>query len=72
MERTQKVVGAMDGKKPAASVPDEPSESDESKAKDWRQSIVPPLDTPEIRKRVGTIIGEHATGKRKSRAHDGQ
>ncbi len=61
----------MDRKKPGAAAPRDSSEQAGSEAQDWRKSSVPPLDTPDIRKRFGTIIGEQATRTLKGRSDPG-
>jgi len=33
--------------------------------RNWRDQPIAPTDTPESRKRVGELIGEHAASKRK-------
>jgi hypothetical protein len=47
------------------SVPLTPNKREELALRNWREQPVAPLDTPELRKRIGKIIGEHA-GKQQS------
>ena len=63
--------GSMDRKKPRAAAPRDSSEHTGSEAQDWRKGSVPPLDTADIRKRFGTIIGEQATKTLKCQSDPG-
>jgi hypothetical protein len=61
----------MDRKKPGAAAPRDSSEQAGSEAQDWRKGSVPPLDSPDIRERFGTIIGEQAARKADCRSDPG-
>jgi hypothetical protein len=58
----------MGGDKPGKAVPEDSSEKTGTEIRDWTEGFVPPLDSPDIRKRVGAIIGEQATRTRRRRA----
>jgi hypothetical protein len=41
------------------------NKGDELARRNWRENRIAPLDTPELRKRIGEVIAEHAGQKQR-------